>query len=97
MKQQYPWSGKKKDSMVASIANQEIIEHFIQKLNDARAELNQQDKPKRCIRTSPSNHYYIAESSRSFDNLTAWLAEHLDDSAFNVSWFHGMSPQTDKF
>ena len=35
MKRQYPCSGKKKDSMTRSIANQEAIERFIKKVSNA--------------------------------------------------------------
>lgn len=62
--------------MVASIANQEVIEQFIREINDTRTELNRENlKQKQCVRTSPFNHYYIAKSCRMFGNLTAWLAE----------------------
>lgn len=85
LKRRYPRSGKKKNSMVASIANQEAIERFVRKFNEARQVLNQERQPKRRVRTSPSDHYYIAESSRMSDNLTAWLAERRGDLAFDVS------------
>ena len=75
--------------MVGSIANQEAIERFIRKINGVHKELNWENRPKRRVRTPPSDHYYIAGSCRTFDNLTAWLAERRDDSAFDVShYFH---------
>lgn len=85
LKRRYPRSGKKKSSMVASIANQEAIERFIKQFNNARQGLSQRNKTKQRVRSHPSEHHRIAESSRKADNLTAWLAERRDDPAFDVS------------
>ncbi|KIJ58068.1 hypothetical protein HYDPIDRAFT_103322 [Hydnomerulius pinastri MD-312] len=82
-KRRFPRSGKKKDGMVRSIANQEAIERFIKKVNDARENhAAQNDPPPQRPRTSPSEHYHIAQSSRKSYDLTAWLGERRGDSAF---------------
>ncbi|KAG8220326.1 hypothetical protein J3R82DRAFT_3536 [Butyriboletus roseoflavus] len=93
LKWRYPRSGKKRVSMVSSIARQEAIERSIWKLNDARQELASAcDKtPKRHMRISPSEHHHIAESSRTSDSLIAWLAERRDDPAFDVDYFNFIS------
>ena len=84
LKRRYPRSGKKRSSMVASIANQEAIERFIKQFNNARQGLSQQNKTKQHVQSRPSEHHRITESSRKADNLTAWLAERRDDPAFDV-------------
>ncbi|OJA15138.1 hypothetical protein AZE42_07562 [Rhizopogon vesiculosus] len=83
-KRRFPRTSKKKDQMVASIASQEGIECYIEKVNMARetvktvAEDKGLGKSQR-LRTSPQDHYYIAKSSRVSYDLTAWLAAHGDD------------------
>ncbi|KAF8546015.1 hypothetical protein OG21DRAFT_1491669 [Imleria badia] len=37
------------------------------------------DLRKKWERTSPSNHYHVAESSRNPVDLTVWLGSHLED------------------
>ncbi|KAG9310190.1 hypothetical protein JVU11DRAFT_9821 [Chiua virens] len=56
--------------MVASIANQDAIERFIKSFLDMHEQLNPQKKPNQHVRTTPSDHYYIAESSHTSENLT---------------------------
>ncbi|KIJ60801.1 hypothetical protein HYDPIDRAFT_58430, partial [Hydnomerulius pinastri MD-312] len=81
-KRRFPRSGKKKDGMVRSIANQEAIERFVRKVNDAREKINAQDNPQpQRSRTSPSDHYHIAKSARQNENLTVWLGKRKDDPA----------------
>ncbi|KIJ10138.1 hypothetical protein PAXINDRAFT_16841 [Paxillus involutus ATCC 200175] len=82
-KRRFPRSGKKKGGMVWSIANQEAIERFIKKVNDAHEKFSLQNEPApRCLRNSPSEHYHIAKSSHKSEDLTAWLVEQRGDSAF---------------
>ena len=51
--------------MVRSMANQEAIERFIKKVNDARKKLNEDDHPHQLhLRTSLFEHYHISENSR---------------------------------
>ena len=73
--------------MVKSISNQDAIERFIRKVDAARRALSQQDdsQPRRRARTSPSDHYSIAQSSRKSEDLTAWLGIRRNDPAFRVS------------
>ena len=76
VKWHYPRSGKKKNGMVCSITNQEAIERFIRKVNDAREDLHKQSNPRpKRLRTSPLDHYYIANSARKRQDLIAWLGE----------------------
>lgn len=77
--------------MVASIANQEAIERFIKQFNNARQQLSRQIETKQRIRSHPSEHHRIADSSRRADNLTAWLAQRRDDPAFDVSHLNFLS------
>ncbi|KIK80588.1 hypothetical protein PAXRUDRAFT_15698 [Paxillus rubicundulus Ve08.2h10] len=82
-KQQFLCSSKKKGTMVKSIANQEAIEQFIKKVNDARKKLNEQNDPQPCQpHTSPLEHYHIAKSSRNSKDFTAWLREQRGNHAF---------------
>lgn len=48
---------------------------------------NGNDRHKRVKRkrTSPSDHYHIAESERSPVDIRVWLGSHLEDRATNVS------------
>ncbi|KIJ11124.1 hypothetical protein PAXINDRAFT_15944 [Paxillus involutus ATCC 200175] len=83
-KRRFPRSGKKKGTMVTSMANQEAIERFIRKVNAARVTLAPgQDilHSTRCSRTSPSEHYHIAASSRQGHDLTVWLGDRRNDPA----------------
>lgn len=76
VKRCFPRSGKKKEHTVKSIANQDAIERFIRKVDNARRNLNLQRQPEsqpRRTRTSPSDHYSIAQTSRKIDSLTSWL------------------------
>lgn len=76
--------------MVTSIANQEAIERFIRKVNIARVTLTPgQDirQSTRGPRTSPSEHYRIAASSRQSHDLTVWLGNRRDDPAIEVGTF----------
>ncbi|KIJ17498.1 hypothetical protein PAXINDRAFT_110880 [Paxillus involutus ATCC 200175] len=81
-KRRFPHSGKKKDTMVTSIAKQEAIERFIRKVNTAREMLhsqeNQQPPRPRC---SPSEHYHIAAMTRLGRDLTEWLSAQRGDPA----------------
>ena len=75
--------------MVASIASQEGIERFIEKVNMARETVKTAAEDKglgksQRLRTSPQDHYYIAKSSRVSYDLTAWLAAHGDDPVVEV-------------
>lgn len=73
--------------MVKSIANQEAIERFIRKVDEARKQLNtEENPPPQRTRTSPSEHHHIAESSRDKKDLTTWLGARCNDPAFTVSW-----------
>ncbi|KAG2112889.1 hypothetical protein DEU56DRAFT_749190, partial [Suillus clintonianus] len=79
-KRRYPRTSKKKNQMIASIASQEALEHFVEKVIAARA-AHQQNPRARHVRMSPSNHYSIAKYARETDDLTVWLSEHQDDPA----------------
>ena len=93
VKRRYPRSGKKKNGMVRSITNQEAIERFIRKVNDAREDLHKQSNPRpKRLRTSPLDHYYIANSAWKRQDLIAWLGERRGDPAFEVSLFTYQSP-----
>ena len=71
--------------MIQSIANQEAIERFIRKVDDARSWLNTEDDPKpQCTCTFPSDHYHIAKSSHKKKDLTTWLGRRRSDPAFTV-------------
>ncbi|KIJ57919.1 hypothetical protein HYDPIDRAFT_141904 [Hydnomerulius pinastri MD-312] len=65
-----------------SIANQEAIERLIRKVNTARDTLRCQEnqQPSR-PRTSPSEHYHIAATTRLGHDLTEWLGTQGDDPA----------------
>lgn len=84
-KRRYPRSGKKKETMVKSIANQDAIERFIKKVDDSRRRINMETDPQtRRHRSSPSEHYHLAKSSRQSKDLTAWLGDRRGDPAFQV-------------
>ena len=91
-KRQFTRSGKKKDTQVASIANQEAFECFIAKVDDAREALKVNVPKGRVapqIRTSLMDHYHIASSTQNAHNLTEWLGNKEDDPAVEVqstSW-----------
>ena len=73
--------------MVASIASQEGIERFIEKVNTARENIKaptQDNSRSQRLRTSPQDHYHIAKSSRVSDDLTAWLTARGDDPVLEV-------------
>jgi len=71
--------------MVKSIANQEAIERFVRKVDNARQEFSREDNPQpQRARTSPRDHYSIAQSSRVSEDLIAWLGVRRDDPAFQV-------------
>lgn len=103
-KQRYPHSGKKKGSMVRSIANQEAIERFIKKVNDAWKKLNEESHlPLQCLHTSPFEHYHMAENSQKHKDLMEWLSEHRGDPTFKVceinlsSWFEILTIEIQDF
>lgn len=69
--------------------NQEVIERFIAKVNDARDQIQMAEaaaKPQRPrhVCTSPNDHYHIAASTRQAQDLAAWLGERDDDPAIEV-------------
>ncbi|KAG2136993.1 hypothetical protein DEU56DRAFT_736901, partial [Suillus clintonianus] len=76
----YPCTSKKKNQMIASIASQEALEHFVEKVITAHA-AHQQNPRARHVRMSPSDHHSIAKYARATDDLTVWLSEHQDDPA----------------
>jgi hypothetical protein len=74
VKQRFPRSGKKKEHMVKSIANQDAIEQYIRKVDNARRSLNLQRQPEsqpQRTRTSPLDHYSITQTSHKIDSLTS--------------------------
>ncbi|KAN0088931.1 hypothetical protein V8E55_005988 [Tylopilus felleus] len=84
-KRHFPQSGKKKELMVKNIANQDAIERFIRKVESARRNLGLEAQPEsqaRRLRTSPLDHYSIAQTSHKIDFLTAWLGRRQNDPAF---------------
>ena len=85
-KRRYPRSGRKKGSMVRSMVNQEAIERYIKKINDVRKKFDEANHPRPLrLRTSPFEHYHIAENSRERRDLTEWLSERRGDPAFKVN------------
>jgi len=84
-KRRFPWSGKKKDHTIKSITNQDAIERFIRKVDTARRSLEEHLEPRR-TRNSPSEHCFVAQTSRKADNLTAWLDRRRNDIAFTASF-----------
>ena len=83
------WSGKKKGTRVQSMLNQEVIECFITKVNDAQYQIQMAEaaaKPQHpwhvCM--SPNDHYHIAALTRQAQDLAAWLGECDDDPAIEV-------------
>jgi hypothetical protein len=77
--------------MVKSIANQDAIERYIRKVDNAQRSLNLQRQPESQPRhtcTSPLDHYSIAQTSRKVDSLTSWLGRYTNDPAFIVSLHH---------
>ena len=89
-KWRYPRSGKQRNRMVLSIANQEAVEQFIKKVIDARQLLEAQHPRQAChpchTRTSPWDHYHIAKEAQKMHNLFVWLMEHKDDPAVEVPY-----------
>lgn len=83
MKRQYPCSGKKKDSMTRSIANQEAIERFIKKVSNAYEKTTNMMSEQPDV--LPYNHYSIAKSACKSSNLLCWLGELQDNPAYKVS------------
>ena len=63
--------------MVKSIANQEVIEQFIAKVNVTQMKFNEEDHPQtpKHTHSSPLEHYHISQSTCSSDDLTAWVGE----------------------
>ncbi|EGO23544.1 hypothetical protein SERLADRAFT_408897 [Serpula lacrymans var. lacrymans S7.9] len=81
-KEMFPTVRGEKKTMVVSMANQEVLEKFVQKVNNARETLRSQEpkeKNAQCARSSPSDHYHIAASSQVSHDLTEWLSTHRDD------------------
>ena len=79
-------SGKNQESRTASIADQEAMEWFISKVNEAWDMLKTADKRKTVpqARTSPEEHYHIAVSTWNSHDLTAWLGDKMGDPAVKV-------------
>ncbi|KAF8550589.1 hypothetical protein OG21DRAFT_1499714 [Imleria badia] len=85
-KQRFARSGKRKETRTASIANQEVIERFISKVDATREALRTVHTKKnqaggRRTRTRPEEHYHIAASTRNAHDLTVWLGEKEYDPA----------------
>jgi hypothetical protein len=72
--------------MIGSIASQEAMERFVEKVIAVRAAHQPNPRPRRA-RMSPSDHYSIAKYARSTDDLTVWLIERQGDPAFEVHCF----------
>jgi hypothetical protein len=77
---------KKKGQMIASIASQEAIERFVEKVISAHITHQQNPRPWH-VRMSPSDHHSIAKYARATDDLTVWLGERQDDPAVEVQIF----------
>jgi hypothetical protein len=77
---------KKKNQMIGSIASQEAMECFVEKVITACAVHQQNPRPWRA-RMSPSDHYLIAKYARATDDLTVWLSEQQDDPSVKVCFF----------
>lgn len=71
--------------MIGSIASQEAMEHFVEKMIAACAAHQQNPRP-RCVRMSPSDHYLIAKYAWATD-LTVWLSEQQDEPSVKVHFF----------
>jgi hypothetical protein len=85
-KRRYPRTPKKKDQMTRSMTSQDAIERLVKKVITAHETIVAQKanpRPK-CLRTSPTDHYYIAKYSRESIDLTAWLVDLADDPAVKV-------------
>lgn len=72
---------------IQSIASQEVIERFCEKVIAARQHFASEHPTQRHRRerTSPYDHYYIATYSRATYDLTSWLGGLGDDPAIEVS------------
>ena len=89
VKHWFPHSGKKKDMRNTSLAHQEAIEWFIAQVDSAQDSLlamEASSEPMRppLLRTSPTDHFHIAASTRQSHYLTEWLSDLGDDPAVNV-------------
>ena len=67
----------------------ESRERYLKRLLDARGSNLQTGQGGHCnrtrrLRTSPSDHYHIAESSRKSQDITAWLSSLEGDPAIEV-------------
>jgi len=81
--------------MVASMTLLESRERYLQWVLDARfreqadisgnGEQGEEETRPRRLRTSPYEHYHIAESSRRSQDITAWLSNLVGDPAIEVS------------
>ncbi|KAG2069359.1 hypothetical protein BDR04DRAFT_1021716, partial [Suillus decipiens] len=80
-KHRYPHIPKKKNQMITSIASQEAMEHFVEKVITACA-VHQQNLRPQHAQMSPSNHHLIAKYAQSTDDLTVWLIEQRGDPSF---------------
>jgi hypothetical protein len=72
--------------MTRSMTSQDAIERLVKKVITAHETIVAQKanpRPKR-LRTSPTDHYYIAKYSRESVDLTAWLVDLADDPAVKV-------------
>jgi len=96
VKRRYPRTSKTKATMVGSMTLLESRERYLQRLLDARvSERTAQDghsNRTRRLRTSPSDHYHIAESSRKSQDITAWLSSLEGDPAIEVRR-HSLLPE----
>ncbi|KAH7921017.1 hypothetical protein BV22DRAFT_1107414 [Leucogyrophana mollusca] len=87
VKRRYPRTSKNKQTTVQSMSRLEARDRLIGKIMERRERLTAEESarnpnPKRRrLRTSPSDHYHIAESARTSYDLTAWLSELTDDPA----------------
>ncbi|KIK35851.1 hypothetical protein CY34DRAFT_95397, partial [Suillus luteus UH-Slu-Lm8-n1] len=64
--------------IISSIASQEAMEHFVEKVITACAAHQQNPRPQ-CVRMSLSDHYLIAKYARATNDLTVWLSEQQDN------------------
>ena len=80
-------SGKKKTTMVTSIADQEAIEWFVRQVNATWESINakeiRQQRPA-WARLSPSDHYHIAATSWHVEDLLEWVGEQGEDPVVTV-------------
>jgi len=88
LKRRYPRTSKTKATIAASIAKQDALERFCEKVMDARAELASRESgdtlQSHRTRTSPSDHYHIAQHARVSYDITSWLGDLGDDPAIKV-------------